>query len=56
MTGTQRPLPAQLPHQIPDFTGRDAELDRLDALVTGDRGEHRDERRHHVDRGNRRSR
>ena len=26
-----RPLPAQLPHRIPDFTGRDAELGRLDA-------------------------
>jgi len=37
MTGTQRPLPAQLPHQIPDFTGRHAELDQLDALVAGDR-------------------
>jgi DNA-binding SARP family transcriptional activator/Tfp pilus assembly protein PilF len=35
MTGTRRPLPVQLPHQIPDFTGRHAELDRLDALVTG---------------------
>ncbi len=33
MTGTRRPLPAQLPHRIPDFTGRDAELDRLDALL-----------------------
>ena len=33
MTGTRRPLPAQLPHRIPDFTGRDAELDRLDALA-----------------------
>ena len=31
-----RPLPAQLPHRIPDFTGRDAELGRLDALVTRD--------------------
>jgi DNA-binding SARP family transcriptional activator len=31
-----RPLPAQLPHRIPDFTGRDAELDRLDAMVTRD--------------------
>ena len=30
------PLPAQLPHRIPDFTGRDAELGRLDALVTRD--------------------
>jgi DNA-binding SARP family transcriptional activator/tetratricopeptide (TPR) repeat protein len=38
MTGTQRPLPAQLPHEIPDFTGRHAELERLDALVTRDRG------------------
>jgi DNA-binding SARP family transcriptional activator/Tfp pilus assembly protein PilF len=37
MTGTRRPLPAQLPHQIPDFTGRYAELDRLDTLVAGDR-------------------
>jgi DNA-binding SARP family transcriptional activator/Tfp pilus assembly protein PilF len=36
-TGTQRPLPAQLPHQIPDFTGRHAELEQLDALVAGDR-------------------
>jgi DNA-binding SARP family transcriptional activator len=35
VTGTRRPLPVQLPHQIPDFTGRYAELDRLDALVTG---------------------
>jgi DNA-binding SARP family transcriptional activator/Tfp pilus assembly protein PilF len=35
MTGTRRPLPVQLPHQIPDFTGRHAELDQLDALVTG---------------------
>ena len=35
--GTLRqPLPAQLPHRIPDFTGRDAELRRLDALVTRD--------------------
>ena len=39
MTGTRRPLPAQLPHQIPDFTGRDAELDRLDALLARDRGD-----------------
>ena len=31
-----RPLPAQLPHRIPDFTGRDAELGRLDALVSRD--------------------
>jgi DNA-binding SARP family transcriptional activator len=35
---TRRPLPAQLPHQIPDFTGRDAELDRLDALLGRDHG------------------
>jgi hypothetical protein len=35
MSGTRRPLPVQLPHQIPDFTGRHAEIDRLDALVTG---------------------
>ena len=39
MTGPQRPLPAQLPHRIPDFTGRDAELNRLDALVARDRGD-----------------
>ena len=38
-TGIQRPLPAQLPHQIPDFTGRDAEMGRLDALVARDRGD-----------------
>ena len=37
MTGTRRPLPAQLPHQIPDFTGRHAELDQLDSLVAADR-------------------
>ena len=36
--GSQRPLPAQLPHRIPDFTGRDAELSRLDALVAKDTG------------------
>src|SRR5690349_403521 len=29
----RRPVPAQLPHRIPDFTGRDAELDRLDKIV-----------------------
>jgi len=28
-----RPVPAQLPHRIPDFTGRAAELSRLDALA-----------------------
>jgi DNA-binding SARP family transcriptional activator/tetratricopeptide (TPR) repeat protein len=40
-TDLQRPLPAQLPHRIPDFTGRDAELSRMDALVArhgGDAG------------------
>jgi DNA-binding SARP family transcriptional activator len=42
--GLQRPRPAQLPHRVPDFTGRDAELRRLDALTarddtgTGDEG------------------
>lgn len=34
----QRPLPAQLPHRIPDFTGRNAELSRLDTLVARDDG------------------
>ena len=29
----RRPVPAQLPHRIADFIGRDAELSRLDALV-----------------------
>jgi DNA-binding SARP family transcriptional activator len=38
ITGTRRPLPAQLPHRIPDFTGREAELDRLDALLVRDHG------------------
>jgi DNA-binding SARP family transcriptional activator/Tfp pilus assembly protein PilF len=37
--GPQRPLPAQLPHRIQDFTGRDAELRRLDALLDRDRGD-----------------
>lgn len=32
--GDQRPVPAQLPHSVPDFTGRDAELDWLGTLVT----------------------
>jgi DNA-binding SARP family transcriptional activator/Tfp pilus assembly protein PilF len=36
--GPRRPLPAQLPHRIPDFTGRDAELGRLDALLAADSG------------------
>jgi DNA-binding SARP family transcriptional activator/tetratricopeptide (TPR) repeat protein len=30
------PPPAQLPHRIPDFTGRDAELQRLQALTSAD--------------------
>ncbi|HEU4422907.1 MAG TPA: BTAD domain-containing putative transcriptional regulator [Pilimelia sp.] len=33
------PTPAQLPHGMPDFTGRDAELDRLHALLAGDGGD-----------------
>jgi DNA-binding SARP family transcriptional activator/Tfp pilus assembly protein PilF len=36
--GPRRPLPAQLPHRIPDFTGRDTELGRLDALLAADSG------------------
>jgi DNA-binding SARP family transcriptional activator/tetratricopeptide (TPR) repeat protein len=39
MTGPRRPLPAQLPHQIPDFTGRRAELGRLDGLAAHDSGD-----------------
>ena len=31
----RRPVPAQLPHRIPDFAGREAELAQLDALVAG---------------------
>jgi DNA-binding SARP family transcriptional activator/Tfp pilus assembly protein PilF len=27
------PVPAQLPHALPDFTGREAELDRLNSLL-----------------------
>jgi tetratricopeptide (TPR) repeat protein len=38
LTGQRRPLPAQLPHPIPDFTGRHAELDRLDDLLGRDSG------------------
>ena len=34
----RRPVPAQLPHHIPEFVGRDAELDRLDALVDRESG------------------
>lgn len=32
------PAPAQLPHGMTDFTGREAQLDRLHALVTGHGG------------------
>ena len=32
-TGPPAAVPAQLPHRIPDFTGRDAELRQLGALV-----------------------
>jgi DNA-binding SARP family transcriptional activator/tetratricopeptide (TPR) repeat protein len=32
----RRVVPAQLPHHIPDFTGRHTELDRLDALLNQD--------------------
>jgi DNA-binding SARP family transcriptional activator/tetratricopeptide (TPR) repeat protein len=31
-----RDVPAQLPHHIPDFTGRNVELDQLDALADRD--------------------
>jgi DNA-binding SARP family transcriptional activator/tetratricopeptide (TPR) repeat protein len=36
MLGAERdaiPVPAQLPHALPDFTGRDTELDRLNSLL-----------------------
>jgi DNA-binding SARP family transcriptional activator/tetratricopeptide (TPR) repeat protein len=33
--GSPLPVPAQLPSAMPDFTGRDAELDRLHALLAG---------------------
>jgi len=32
----RRPVPAQLPHGIPDFTDRDAEIEALNALLPGD--------------------
>jgi DNA-binding SARP family transcriptional activator len=35
----RRTVPAQLPHGIPDFTDREAELDALNALVTEDSGD-----------------
>ena len=38
MAGPRWPLPAQLPHPVPDFTGRTAELGRLDALLARDGG------------------
>ena len=34
-----RPVPAQLPHRVLDFTGRSAELDQLDKLLSRDRGD-----------------
>ena len=34
----RRPVPAQLPHSIPDFTGREAELSTLNALLPGEQG------------------
>ena len=37
--GAHRPLPAQLPHRIPDFTGRDVEIGQLDALLPHDRAD-----------------
>ena len=39
VTSAERPLPAQLPHGIADFTGRDAELARLDALLAARGGD-----------------
>jgi DNA-binding SARP family transcriptional activator len=38
-TGTRRPVPAQLPHRIPDFTGRETELARLNALASQSSGD-----------------
>ncbi|MEV0826678.1 AfsR/SARP family transcriptional regulator [Nonomuraea rubra] len=35
------PTPAQLPHGVPQFVGRQAEQERLDALLTGDPGRSR---------------
>jgi DNA-binding SARP family transcriptional activator/tetratricopeptide (TPR) repeat protein len=34
--GYRRPVPAQLPHSIPDFTGREAEFGMLNALLPGE--------------------
>jgi DNA-binding SARP family transcriptional activator/Tfp pilus assembly protein PilF len=39
MADPRWPLPAQLPHPVPDFTGRTAELDRLDALLAAGGGD-----------------
>lgn len=36
--GYSRPVPAQLPHSIPDFIGREAELSTLNALLPGEQG------------------
>ncbi len=33
-----RPVPAQLPHSIPDFSGREAELSTLNALLPDEQG------------------
>ena len=38
-THLPRPVPAQLPHRVLDFTGRGAELDQLDELLSRDRGD-----------------
>jgi DNA-binding SARP family transcriptional activator len=38
-THLPRPVPAQLPHRVLDFTGRGAELDQLDKLLSRDRGD-----------------
>jgi tetratricopeptide (TPR) repeat protein len=35
-TTRSRPVPAQLPPGIPDFTGRETEIEMLDALLPGD--------------------
>ena len=38
-TSLPRPVPAQLPHRVLDFTGRSAELDQLDELLSRDGGD-----------------
>ena len=35
-TAYRRPAPAELPHSIPDFTGREAEIEMLNTLVPDD--------------------